>query len=29
VRAAHTGNTSAYIVWSLIAATFIVIYLGQ
>jgi len=29
VRAAHTGNTSAYIVWSLLAATAIILYLGQ
>jgi NADH-quinone oxidoreductase subunit L len=29
VRSAHRGNTSAYIVWSLIAATVIILYLGQ
>jgi len=29
IRAAHTGNTSAYIVWSLVAATVILFYLGQ
>ena len=29
VRAAHTGSTSTYIVWSLVAATFIILYLGQ
>jgi len=29
VRAAHSGNTSAYIVWSLVAATFIILYLGH
>jgi NADH-quinone oxidoreductase subunit L len=29
VRAAHSGNTSTYIVWSLVAATFIIFYLGQ
>ena len=29
VRRAHTGNTSTYIVWSLAAATLVIIYLGQ
>jgi NADH:ubiquinone oxidoreductase subunit 5 (subunit L)/multisubunit Na+/H+ antiporter MnhA subunit len=29
VRGAHTGNTSAYIVWSLVAATLVIFYLGQ
>jgi len=29
VRRAHTGNTSAYIFWSLLAATFIILYIGQ
>ncbi len=29
VRTAHTGNTSSYIVWSLVAATLILFYLGQ
>jgi NADH-quinone oxidoreductase subunit L len=29
VRAAHTGNTSAYILWSLVAATLVILYLGQ
>ncbi len=29
VRAAHTGNTSSYILWSLAAATLVILYLGQ
>ncbi len=29
VRAAHTGNTSSYILWSLVAATLVILYLGQ
>ena len=29
VRAAHSGNTSTYIVWSLVAAAFVILYLGQ
>jgi formate hydrogenlyase subunit 3/multisubunit Na+/H+ antiporter MnhD subunit len=29
VRAAHSGNTSSYIVWSLVAATLVILYLGQ
>jgi NADH-quinone oxidoreductase subunit L len=29
VRRAHTGNTSTYIVWSLVAATLVIFYLGQ
>jgi NADH-quinone oxidoreductase subunit L len=29
VRAAHTGNTSAYILWSLVAATLVILYLGR
>jgi NADH-quinone oxidoreductase subunit L len=28
VRAAHRGNTSTYIVWSLLAATLVILYLG-
>ena len=29
VRRAHNGNTSTYIVWSLVAATLVILYLGQ
>jgi formate hydrogenlyase subunit 3/multisubunit Na+/H+ antiporter MnhD subunit len=29
VRAAHTGNTSSYLLWSLVAATLVILYLGQ
>lgn len=29
VRRAHSGNTSTYIVWSLVAATLVILYLGQ
>jgi NADH-quinone oxidoreductase subunit L len=29
IRRAHTGNTSTYIVWSLVAATLVIFYLGQ
>lgn len=28
VRSAHRGNTSTYIVWSLVAATLVILYLG-
>lgn len=29
IRAAHTGNTSSYILWSLVAATLVILYLGR
>ncbi|HMA96855.1 MAG TPA: complex I subunit 5 family protein [Polyangiaceae bacterium] len=29
IRAAHTGNTSSYVLWSLVAATLVILYLGQ
>jgi NADH:ubiquinone oxidoreductase subunit 5 (subunit L)/multisubunit Na+/H+ antiporter MnhA subunit len=29
VRALHRGNTSTYILWSLVAATLVILYLGQ
>jgi formate hydrogenlyase subunit 3/multisubunit Na+/H+ antiporter MnhD subunit len=29
IRAAHTGNTSSYILWSLMAATLVILYLGK
>ena len=29
VRSIHRGNTSAYVLWSLLAATLVILYLGQ
>jgi hypothetical protein len=29
VRSLHRGNTSTYILWSLVAATLVILYLGK